>query len=431
MVSDRNGFASAWSKSSMAILAGVMLCLISTDRRPDDTSIQVALAAAAIGLFACIDLFLNRTWSHIESSHRDWLSPLLVAAFLAICTLSALWAGEPLRTVEVMALAWTLFLAWFTLRIWTGQQPTSKVESLLVWISLSFLAFALLLFSEVASNQAIHHYLVNEFGMEMSIPNYYIVTDTHITVVPQFLSQHAGSLSYLFWPILLAMTLCFGKLKYLFIFSFASLSAYSIFFSINETAMLGLSLGAVAFIAALALPRIAIIISAVSFGFVVLAIVPLTYLAHDYFQLQSSPYIPTSGQQRISIWLEVANFVGERLFFGHGVVHLQALLGNGLGFLGQHAHSHNFFLQTWYEVGLSGTAFILLVGLNFLKSLWNLPRMFVCFGVAGFSTVVVSLTTTAWEIWVPWHLGLLTLVAMVTTLIKRLTPSFDATYNYH
>lgn len=405
-----------WNKTSAILVALAIMALIATDRRPDDTSIQVALAAGALGVFAAIDLSVSRPWKQSILLNSNWILPGLVIGFLAICTLSSAWAGEPGRTLEVMAVAWLLLIAWVALRVWVIPQPISSIKTLLRWICISILALSFLLCSEVASNQYIHGYLVNSLGMSMSIPNYYIVNEAHIEISPQFLSQHVGTLSYLFWPVLFAIYLSFGRWKMLYMVAFVLVTAYSVLGSINETAMLALGCGAVAFIAAFLLPRTSILLTGATFGLMVLAMVPLAYVAHDILQLQTNAHIPPSGQARIPIWYNVANAFWERPFFGHGVVHLQALLHNGQGFIWEHAHSHNVFLQTWYEVGAFGSVGILLIGLTFLKLLYGLPRSTISFGVAGFVTVVISLTTTAWELWVPWHLGLLALVAMIVTL---------------
>lgn len=410
---------SVWNRISFVVVALAMLVAIATDQRPDDTSIRVALAAGALGLLAVIDLSLCRTQTQPTTAGSQWLLTGLVFVFLSICTLSSSWAGDPLRTLEIMAEAWGLFIAWLAIRVWAYQQPISEVRRLLRLICISMLALTALLFSEVASDQYIHDYLVNSLGMTMSIPNYYIVTKTNIMVSPQFLAQHTGTLCYLYWPMLLAIYVSFRGWKAIGMTALTLLTIYSVFNSVNETAILALAMGFLAFATAFMLPRTALVITAAFFSLAVLAMVPLTYVAHDFLELHVSPNMPASGQARIQVWYRVANSVWERPFFGHGVVHLQSLLDSGRGFIFEHAHSHNVFLQIWYEVGVVGSAVILLIGLVFLKQLSYLPNRVICFGVAGFVTVIINLTTTAWELWVPWHLGLLTLVAMIVTLLDR------------
>jgi hypothetical protein len=425
MAAYRMALTSRWRSISMTVAALAIFSLISTDRRPDDTSIQVALAAGALGLFASTDILVSQAWRQPSLVRASWLLPGLVAGFLVLCTLSAFWAVEPPRTLEVMAFAWALFVAWLALRFWTDRHPISEVKALLRWVCLSVFALSALIAFEVASNQYIHHYLVNSLGMSMSIPNYYTSVDGYTYVRAQFLSQHMGTLSYLFWPILLAIKLTFGRGNVLYMSLFVFLTVYSVFYSINETSMLSLFLGTLAFISALLSPRITTALTAMIFSLATFASVPLVYLAHDTLQLHLNSGIPPSGQARIPIWFAVATFVDERLYFGHGVVHLRALLNSGQGFIGEHAHGHNMFLQTWYEVGMLGSLFIISLGLVFLRQLYGLSSKMICFGIAGFVTVTMSLATTAWELWVPWHLGLLAFVAMIVTLLNRISLETD------
>lgn len=406
-----------WSRTSGALVSIAILFTIATDRRPDDTSIRTALAAGTIGLFAFFDLAINRPKCRPYSYYSSWTLPLLVISFLLTCTFSALWAGEPIRSLKIMMVAWALFIAWLALRNWAARQPLPQITALLRWICLSILIFSLLLLIEVATNQYIHDYFVNYMGMSMSIPNYYFVTESQIIVYEQFLCQHVATLCYLFWPTLLAIYFSFGRWRALWMCGFTLLTGYSIMYSINETAMLAFTLGAISFFAAFVLPRTTLVFTAAVFSIAVLAIVPLTYVAHDVLQLQFNPLIPPSGQSRLPIWYQVASHVGESPFFGHGILHLQALLHHGQGFIGQHAHSHNVFLQTWFEIGAFGSLLILLMGLVFLKQSYYSHNKFLCFYVAGFVTIITNLMTTAWELWVPWHLGLITIVSIFVTLL--------------
>jgi hypothetical protein len=346
--------------------------------------------------------------------------PLFMAGFLAVCSASALWAVEPKRTLEIMGLAWLLFLCWFTVRLWTDRQSVKRIVMVTRWICVAILAFAVLLCSEVLTDQYIHRYLVNDIGMSMSIPNYYDTAGDRIRVLLQFLSQHMATLSYLFWPTLLAMVLTFGRLRFIFMFAFSVLTAYAVWNSENQTAMLSLCLGAAFFALAWQLPRVTIFLAAAIWIAATIVVVPLTYFVHDVLQLQLNPHIPVSGQARFPIWYEVAQRVQESPYWGHGVVSLQTLVKSGRGFIGEHAHSHSVFLQTWYEAGLMGSAIFLGVGLTILGRLYRYPRNLICYGVSTFVTLTFSLATTAWELWVPWHLGIVALTGTVILLIDQI-----------
>ena len=411
---------SKWGRVALAAICAIMVLLLATDQRPDDTSIRTSLVVILLGVSAGIDLLLFRHQRSAYSRTDGMVLPLFMAGFLLVCSASALWAVEPQRTLEITGLAWLLFLCWLTVRLWADRQSVKRVTMVTRWICVAILAFAVLLCSEVLTDQYIHRYLVNDIGMSMSIPNYYDTAGDRIRVLLQFLSQHMATLSYLFWPTLLAIVLTFGKSRFIFMFAFSVLTAYAVWNSDNQTAMLSLCLGAALFALAWQLPRLAIGVAAVTWIAATIAIVPLTYVVHDVLQLQLNPHIPASGQARFPIWYEVASRVGEQPYIGHGVVSLQALVLSGNGFLGEHAHAHNVFLQTWYETGILGSLLLLACALVLLVRLYHYPRRFVCYGVATLATVSISFVTTAWELWVPWHLGAVALAGSLFLLTDRI-----------
>lgn len=412
--------ASLWNKYAAPVTACLILLIVATDQRPDDTSGRTTVAAIAIGVFALADLLFKRNLSNVRHPNTLWSLPAAVILFLTLCTVSAAWAGEPVRALGVMVVAWVAFFAWLILQNWAYLRSLKEIESLLRCICAVFIVFVVLVDSETATSQSIHEYLVNSLGMDMSIPNFYVGTNGHISVSMQFLAQHVATISYLFWPMLLAIYLTFGKARFFVCAIFSMLTIYALFFSINETAMLAMTLSSAAFLLALILPRTTVILTGLAFGFLSLAVVPLANLAYQIFQLQLNLHIPPSGQARFHTWFNVASSVPEQLFLGHGVVHLRTLLYNGQGFIWEHAHSHNVFLQTWYEVGLIGALLIFMIGTTFLVSIYRSPRTIVCFAVAAFVAITLSFATTAWELWVPWHLGLIAILAQITTLIGRI-----------
>jgi hypothetical protein len=411
---------SKWNRIALAAICVVIVLLIATDQRPDDTSIRTALVVIVLGLSAGLDLLLLRHQRSNTPRAASLLLPACVASFLALCTVSALWAVEPLRTLQINLLAWALFLCWFTVKLWVDHQPIAKTIEVLRWISIAVVAFTVLLCSEVASDQYIHHYLVNDVGMSMSIPNYYEATGERIQVLLQFLSQHMATISYLFWPTLMAVYLTFGRLRFFAMLAFSAMTAYAVWNSDNQTAMISLIVGTVSFVAALILPRLTIYLVGFGWFLATLAIMPITYYVHDTLQLQLNPHIPSSGQARFPIWHEVAQRVQESPYWGHGVVSLQALVQSGRGFLGEHAHSHNVFMQTWYETGFLGALALLSCGIVLLIRLYRYPRGLVCYGVATLVTLTLSFATTAWEIWVPWHLGIVAFTGLILLSTDRI-----------
>ena len=423
MCKSRLNYVNLWNVYSAKAAATIVFFSIATDTRPDDTSIRVAFAVGALGLYAVLDLYVNCTWRQSAPRTTNWRIQALVAIFLVIATASALWAGDPMRTLRAVAVAWEIFLSWLVVKYWALRQPIPKIKTLLRLICIAIIALAGLLSLELSTNQLIHQFLVNSLGMSMSIPNFYVIGEHHIYVSPQFLSQHVGTLSYLFWPVVLGLSITIQRGRKSLIALFVALTLISVSISINETAMLAMTIGIGAFLVASILPRTAVTLVGAIAVMATMAIVPLTYISHDMLQLWNNPYIPPSGQGRIHIWNQIAHAIvrstPQEMLRGHGVVHLQALLYNGTGFIWEHALAYNVFLQTWYEVGLLGAVVLLVIVLVILGDIRRLPRYAMCCALGAFVVVIMSLVTTAWELWVPWHLGLIGLVAVVSTLLNQ------------
>lgn len=412
-----------WGRIALATICVAIVLLIATDQRPDDTSIRTTLIVIVLGLSAGLDLLVLRRERSSSTRATDLLLPAFVAGFLVLCSVSTFWAVEPVRTFQITSLAWALFFCWYTARLWVDRQPVARTIEVTRWISIAMIAFTLLLCSEIKTDQYIHRYLVNEIGMSMSIPNYYALDSERIDVLLQFLSQHMATVSYLFWPVLMAVYLTFGRLKVIAMLSFSAMTAYAVWNSENQTAMVSLILSTLSFVAALLLPRLSIYLAGFGWFLATMAIIPITYYIHDTLQLQLNPHIPSSGQARFPIWYEVAQRVQESPYWGYGVVSLQALGQSGKGFIWEHAHSHSVFVQSWYETGLIGALTLFSCGLVILIRLYRYPRELICFGLATLVTITVSFTTTAWEIWVPWHLGVVALIGIILLLTDRIALS--------
>ena len=76
--------------------------------------------------------------------------------------------------------------------------------------------------------------------------------------------------------------------------------------------------------------------------------------------------------------------------------------GTGRAPLGWHAH--NFFLQTWLELGAGGALLLLGVLLAGVGAIGRLGAQAMPYGAALFATIV-AIGATGWGLWQPWLLG--------------------------
>ena len=67
-------------------------------------------------------------------------------------------------------------------------------------------------------------------------------------------------------------------------------------------------------------------------------------------------------------------------------------------------HSHNVFMQTWYELGAAGAVLLLALGLAAIRTLARLPVRNQPFAFAGFVSAVL-IGSFSWGIWQTWFLA--------------------------
>lgn len=149
--------------------------------------------------------------------------------------------------------------------------------------------------------------------------------------------------------------------------------------------------------------------------------VPLTYAAYAN-GLQTSRWLFPSAQHRVVIWGYTSRQVLEKPFLGHGVGAARseraAALERGIAGAGTpfgfepSLHSHNAYLQAWYEAGAVGAALLMALGLVILRAIRRAPE-----GARGllFATFATCATMIAfsYSLWAAWMISSLALVAIL------------------
>jgi O-antigen ligase len=78
-------------------------------------------------------------------------------------------------------------------------------------------------------------------------------------------------------------------------------------------------------------------------------------------------------------------------------------------------HSHNAYLQTWYEAGAVGAVFLLATGLLLLRSLAAAPPAAQPCLYATFATCALA-GLSSFSLWQPWFMAALGLAAVLAAL---------------
>lgn len=153
----------------------------------------------------------------------------------------------------------------------------------------------------------------------------------------------------------------------------------------------------------------------------ILFVVPLAMLAYQN-HLYLSTWLPPSARHRIVIWGYTSQLYGNAPIFGAGISTARALNDNahdaslapGSDFrLTTGLHSHNGYLQTWYEAGAVGALFLLVLGLMVLRALARAPLWIQPYLFATFATCAL-LGASSFSLWQPWFMAAFGFAALCT-----------------
>ena len=154
---------------------------------------------------------------------------------------------------------------------------------------------------------------------------------------------------------------------------------------------------------------------AVAWGWVatIMLVVPVATLAYQS-KLYLSPWLPHSAQHRIVIWGYTSSLIAASPILGSGINTARALndpdgldtpLAPGSDFrLTTNLHSHNGYLQTWYEAGAVGALILLGIGLLVLSNLARAATELQPYLYATFVTCAL-IGGSSFSLWQPWFMA--------------------------
>jgi hypothetical protein len=162
-----------------------------------------------------------------------------------------------------------------------------------------------------------------------------------------------------------------------------------------------------------------------------LLVVPLAAAAYEA-KLYEAHWLPMSAQQRIVIWGYTSAQIGNAPVFGSGIGSARALSdldgrdmphAPGTDFeLTTHVHSHNAYLQIWFETGAIGAFLFLLTGLAALQRCTGAPAAIQRYLFSSFAAGAL-LAASSFSIWAPWLLASFAMTAIFVSVGVALSPS--------
>jgi O-antigen ligase len=355
-------------------------------------------------------------------------SPVIVALLLAGAYLSinATWSLSP-STARVSLIMLFLFIAavHVTLEALEDGDADSQ-RAMAIGLYAAMAIGGALICIEALSGQWLRQQAMALAPALRPDLRHMVVEDGRVTYMQTYLlNRSIAVLTLTFWPTLLVIVvLAATSRRHRWLLAGLVPAVAAILGGHHATSKIAFVGAATAFGALLVSPGIAR--RAIAWGWVatVVLVVPLATLAFQN-ELHLSSWMPRTAKHRIVIWGHTSQLIAKAPILGAGIHTARALhdpndydapRAPGSEFrLGTGLHSHNGYLQTWYEAGAVGAAFLLGIGLLVLRSLAAAPAATQPYLYATFVACAL-MGGSSFSLWQPWFMAALGLAAVFAGL---------------
>ena len=366
----------------LAPVAPIAWHLATTRRLPQSRSSPVTFALVFAGAY----LALNASWSLEPSSAHFSLAMFFLFVLALYFTSNALQDNE-VDVLRAMAIG-----------LYAGMAIGGAV-----------------MFFETFNLQSLRRALMSVVPTLRPKPRDMILDGEWVTYLHSYLiNRNITAMTFLFWPTALAVFLAAAKTRRQHWWLAGLVPAVAtIIGSKHATSKIAFVGAATTFAAFQFWPAATRRAIAWAFAGAIMLVVPLATLAY-HSQLYLSAWLPHSAQHRIVIWGHTSSQIAKAPILGSGINTARALndpagydapLAPGSDFrLTTGLHSHNGYLQAWYETGAVGAFLLLAIGLLVLSALARAPPEVQPYLYATFATCAL-LGGTSFSLWQPWFMA--------------------------
>jgi hypothetical protein len=383
---------------------------------------------AAVLLPLCSIAPLAWMWAQRHGLPRYRVAPATAALGVAALYLAAnaSWSLSPDLAVRAVVL---VLLMVATLHAVLGTLPELEpppLHAMAVGALAGLAAAGTLLCVEVYGDQVVRRLLIRLVpALEPSANHIARDAGQAISLAPYLTNASIGVATLMFWPV----TLIAARLGLLRAWrSLAALAAVvftaTLLASEHGTSQMAFTGAAITFALFKVRPRLAKPLLIGGWVAATLLMVPAVSLLYGV-EAYRAPWLPESARHRVVIWQATAEEVPKAPLLGAGMgsarvlrerIGARGLTAPGTTFqLSPSLHSHNAYLQVWYEAGAAGALILLGLGLVILRSLTQLAEDVRPHLAATFAAGALSIAT-AYSIWAPWFMGSLAMTAIFACL---------------
>jgi hypothetical protein len=344
---------------------------------------------------------------------------LYATAFFLYALLSATWAEVPELALEKACVALLIAAATISIVSMIRAETRPNLLHMGEGVCIGLFVGLLYLLIELLTDQSIKLWLYRAIGLgpeDLNPPSFFKWDGKNLlTISKEDLTRNIAPAVLFLWP---AVTMIKGARgspwRRAGAILLVLLTATVVTMSPHESSKLalGVSLGAFG-LAHLSL-RWAGRLTMLAWVLACLAVVPAALLAHR-LELHNSPWLQGSARHRIIIWNFTAEKMLESPWFGIGA-NMTYVLGPEIeretpSLLGEtqkrtlSIHSHNIYLQTWFELGLVGATLLTLVGLSILSAMRSLAPLVQPYAYATFASAA-TMAAASYGMWQYWFMAL-------------------------
>jgi O-antigen ligase len=339
------------------------------------------------------------------------LALILAGAYL---TLNASWSLSPAMAHVTLAFFFLFVLALYFTCNTLPDNDADVQRAMAIGLCVGLAIGSVVMLFEIASLQWIHRTLMSLVPALRPKPRDMILENGWIVFIQSYLiNRNITAMTFLFWPAVLAIFLVAPAVRrHLWLGGLVPVAA-AVLGSKHATSKIAFVGAAMAFAAFQVWPAATRRLIAWAWAGAILLVVPLATLAF-HSQLYLSDWIPRSAQHRIVIWGYTSKQIANAPILGSGINTARALndpdgydvpVAPGSDFkLTTSLHSHNVYLQAWYETGAVGALLLLAIGLLVLRALAGAPREIQSYLYATFVTCAL-LGGTSFSLWQPWFMA--------------------------
>ncbi len=403
------------SPNGPVIPALFFLSPLVTSAAPRLTWLFLLLIAVA---FIVAFLRQGGDWRQLFQPNAVLIAFLVLAAYVF---LSTTWAADPRAAFEKSAILLGTVLVTFAASSALPALDEQQLRRATLAFAAGAFAGALFVIFELWSGGAITRMALKTVTLLQPPTRAKISAGEVMRIKTGAFRENAALVLFNLWPGLLALGVIANRMRRIASATlFIIATAIVVFLSERLSAQVALLGSMVTFPLARIGRRSFLNALAVLWCLVFVLVLPVSFSAYNA-GLHTATWLPKdSARVRVIIWEYTAERVLEHPWFGIGASSTPALRQplehseRPEGFVyprNTGRHAHNFFLQTWYELGLVGAILFAFAGAVLILRISLLPFEARPFAAATFATVgtAAAFATSMWQTWLDCSVGLLIL----------------------